>query len=260
MNSWELQPLVSCLCLTKKRTHHLRRAVECFLAQTYTNIELIVVHPKKDIATFELLESFNDPRIRSIALELPKTTLGELRNQSIDHARGEYLTVWDDDDWYSPDRIKQQYLALKHSKKSASILTNLILYDSTRQKAYLSYERLWENSVFYEKKAIMSRSIRYPRLNNDEDYFFVNMLIANNMVFPVHDATLYIYNGTGSNTVGASHFDSLIARSAPLDGFQESIVQKCIEREMAPRAALAQMQGDAFRSSLGYVLPREMRE
>lgn len=252
MTTQSAEPLISCLCLTRKRPEHLARAIQCFLAQTYENKELVVVFPESDTATAACLETFKSAQIRPCPVTIPGATLGDLRNCSIDRAQGEYLCGWDDDDWHSPERLRRQYEALVSSKKGASILARMFIYHAGRQKAYLGCERLWENSVFFSKAEIAQHGIRYPSVNKEEDYEFVNLLIKNNLVYAVYDPTSYIYNITGTNTCDSSHFDFLLKRATPLSDEQTALVRHALELSTSPRDACDHMESREFKAPLRY--------
>ena len=249
----EQQPLISCLCVTKERPHYLVRAIRSFLAQSYPSKELVVLHPKWDTSTSACVSRFGVPELRAVALDAVNATLGELRNISIDHARGDYLCVWDDDDWHSPERIAALYGAIASSRKQASILARLLIYDARSRSAYLGFERLWENSVMFSKKKISELGIRYPAKNRSEDYDFVNELIAANLIYPVYDPTLYIYQISGNNTCDARHFDALLKRSVALSTEHAALVRQAIELSISPGDAHRLLQSDWFKSPLQYV-------
>src|SRR5262249_48964600 len=123
-------PLVSALCITCNRVNHLRRAVACFQAQTHPNKELVALYHKRDAPTRAFLLSLDDARIRPVEVDLnPIPPFGSLRNASIEHARGEYIAVWDDDDWSDPSRLAVQMEALRASRKTACMLKRLRVYD-----------------------------------------------------------------------------------------------------------------------------------
>lgn len=248
-------PLISCLCVSRRRPHLLRVAIECFLAQSYPNKELIVLHPPDDSATAGCVRSFGSGQLRPCAVEMPGATLGDLRNVSIERASGELLCVWDDDDWHTPHRLAIQYGALCGSRKSAAVLARLILYDALSARAYLGYERLWENSAMFSRRRIQELGIRYPSLNRFEDYEFVNQLIQHNLVYPVHEPTAYIYVRNSSNVSGATHFDKLIRRSSELSAEQTAIVRGAVELTDSPWLAQERMQAESFKASLCYVRP-----
>jgi glycosyltransferase involved in cell wall biosynthesis len=252
MTTHPAEPLISCLCLTRKRPEHLARAVQCFLAQTYGNKELIVVFPESDTGTAACLAEFECAQIRACPVTIPGATLGDLRNFSIERAQGEFMCGWDDDDWHSPERLQRQYQALTSSKKSATVLARMFIYHAARQKAYLGCERLWENSVFFNKAEIAEHGIRYPSLNKNEDYEFVNLLIKNNLVYAVYDPTSYIYNITGANTCDSSHFDMLLKRASPLNDAQTALVRQAVELSASPRDVYEHMESREFKGPLRY--------
>jgi glycosyltransferase involved in cell wall biosynthesis len=246
------EPLISCLCLTRKRPEHLARAIQCFLAQTYGNKELVVVFPESDAGTAACLETFESAQIRPCPVTIPGATLGDLRNFSIERAQGELMCGWDDDDWYSPERLRRQHLALTSSKKSATVFARIFIYHAARQKAYLSCERLWENSVFFNKADIAEHGVRYPSLNKNEDYEFVNLLIKNNLVYAIYDPTSYIYNITGTNTSDTSNLDMLLKRASPLDEAQTALVRQAMELSASPRDVCEYMESREFKRPLRY--------
>jgi glycosyltransferase involved in cell wall biosynthesis len=252
MNDSPHLPLVSCLCLTKGRPQHLRRAVRCFLSQSYPRKELVVVHPPSDQATVDCLAEFDSPQIQSRGVTLTDGTLGHLRNVSIELATGEYACVWDDDDWYGPERIQHQYQALEMTKKDACVLSMLIIFDARRQKAYVNH-RLWENSVFFNRQEIQRLGINYPPMDKSEDYHFVNALIKANLVYALSDPTQYVYHITGNNTWDDSHFEIMIRRSMELTPDQTAIVKKCFDETASSSHVYEAMQGREFKRSLPYV-------
>ena len=259
MNDAVIDPLVSCLCVTKRRPEHLRRAVQCFLSQTYPNTELVVVHPHNDEETRQCLASFGSDRLKPYPVAVPDISLGDLRNLSIEYATGEYACAWDDDDWYSPERIAQQYAALRASAKHVVILTRLLVHDSNQKKSWLGCERLWENSVFFDRRTVRALDIRYPGLNKLEDFHFVNALIKQNLVYPLHEAMLYIYNIDGANASETERFDVIKRRSAALSEHQNDVVRGCIELTLSPREGYEAMQAAQFKEPMPYVRPSAIR-
>src|ERR1700758_1632604 len=98
------QPLVSAVIPTRNRPDLVCRAVRSALAQTYPNIEVIVVIDGPDPVSFASLEVLGDPRIRIIAL---KESVGgsEARNTGAREAKGSYIALLDDDDEWLPEKI-----------------------------------------------------------------------------------------------------------------------------------------------------------
>ena len=94
--------------VTANRANLARRAVQCYLQQTYPNKELVIIDDgQEDYAP--VLADVPAGELRYIKLEpAPGQVLGTLRNRSLEEATGDFMAQWDDDDWYHPERIERQ--------------------------------------------------------------------------------------------------------------------------------------------------------
>jgi glycosyltransferase involved in cell wall biosynthesis len=81
-------------------------AVDSMLAQTYRNIEVIVVDDGSKDGTPELLRERYGDRIRLIAQ--PNGGIANARNACMEAARGEYIAWFDHDDICEPQRVEWQ--------------------------------------------------------------------------------------------------------------------------------------------------------
>lgn len=218
-------PLISCLCVTWGRPSLLRRSIEIFNNQTYMNRQLVVICRDSDTITLNLLHEINQNNIKIVSVEnAHQMKLGELRNLSIDNSDGEYVCQWDDDDWYHPHRVQDQYTAIKESNKSGSILSYILMFDAKEKYAYLSPRRAWENSFMCERKLIIDKAIKFPDLDKAEDTPFINELIDLNVLVPLVKPELYIYNNTGSNTCDPSHFEKLYGWAQRLSDYHSEVI------------------------------------
>lgn len=97
------RPLVSILIVTWNRRSELGRAIESAKAQTYPNIEVVVVdnHSRDGTAEF-VRESYPE-----VTLVCAPSNLGcpSGRNFGFQHCRGEYIYMLDDDGWLEPTAI-----------------------------------------------------------------------------------------------------------------------------------------------------------
>lgn len=112
-----MNELVSVVIPTYQRSDTLLRAVNSALAQTYSNIEVIVIddnnpNDKYSLSTQERLKSINDPRLRYV--QQKKHINGAVaRNVGIKEAKGYYIAFLDDDDEWNPQKIEKQIIFLK---------------------------------------------------------------------------------------------------------------------------------------------------
>jgi glycosyltransferase involved in cell wall biosynthesis len=101
------EPLVSVIIPTRNRPALVLRAVRSALAQTFENIEVIVVIDGPDRETEEALAAMVDARLR--LLSLPQRVGGsETRNLGVEMARGQWAAFLDDDDEWLANKIELQ--------------------------------------------------------------------------------------------------------------------------------------------------------
>lgn len=206
-------PWITCVCVSAARPSFVRRAIRHFKAQTYPNKDLVIVYE----GDYEFLidDTLHDVKL----IKLPTgsaLSLGERRNMSIQHCKGDYFCQWDDDDWYHSRRLELQMNALAQSGRSACALKRLILYDALTHKAYLSCERYWEGTLLC-RTDLVDNSIRYPHINRSEDNSLVVSLVRRDHVHALSAPYLYAYLFHGKNTWEREHFDLLFQAGYPLD-------------------------------------------
>jgi glycosyltransferase involved in cell wall biosynthesis len=98
---------VSVVVPTRNRAPLLRRSLASALAQVGASFEVIVVDDGSRDETAALLARFSDERLRVITLG---NSLGaaEARNVGIHESVGEWLAFLDDDDVWSPEKLRRQ--------------------------------------------------------------------------------------------------------------------------------------------------------
>jgi glycosyltransferase involved in cell wall biosynthesis len=99
---------------TYNRERWIPLAIDCFLNQTFTDAELVILDNGTD-NTRDIVPAH--PRIRYIHQPGPRLTTGEMRNLTCSLAQGDILLHWDDDDWSAPTRIESQLKDLETSGK-----------------------------------------------------------------------------------------------------------------------------------------------
>lgn len=246
-------PLISCLCVTYKRADFLRRAIDCFRHQTYQSKELMILFQDDDKATIDIIDGIKDNNIHSLEVRsADNLTLGGKRNLSIEAGHGKYFCIWDDDDWYHPQRLEVQMDAIKNNHRDASVLTHLILYDCLKQQAYLSQPWPWEGTLLCKKDLVGALS-SYRETDKGEDSWLLRDLIRNNHVFPVIKPILYIYNYTGLNTWGYNHFGGFFSRSQKLSAGSSALIKGILENKTGPGEASALLNNRELQKDLNYL-------
>jgi glycosyltransferase involved in cell wall biosynthesis len=110
--------LVSVIIPTYNREKTIRRAVDSVLAQTWKNIEAIVVDDGSKDQTAEVLKVYGD-KIRVIFQKNGGPSAA--RNTGIKAATGEIISFLDSDDSWMPQKIERQVSLLERTKPAGVV-------------------------------------------------------------------------------------------------------------------------------------------
>ena len=105
--------LVSVVIPTYNHAHYLKQALQSVIDQTYDNWEALVVDNHSEDNTDDIVNSFNDKRIKLFKIH-NKGIIAASRNLGIKHSIGKWVAFLDSDDWWYPERLN----------KSVQILNN----------------------------------------------------------------------------------------------------------------------------------------
>ncbi|MCI0452780.1 MAG: glycosyltransferase [Candidatus Latescibacteria bacterium] len=143
----------------------IARAVASALTQTWPRLEVLVVDDCSNDRSREIVERLaaDDPRVRVVG-HAENRGPGAARQTTLDHARGEYVAFFDDDDESGPERVATQYRCL--SEGEARFGTRLVA-------CYASGERVYPNGYRMRIDAIGS-SGRAPAGGEVVDYLLFN--------------------------------------------------------------------------------------
>lgn len=217
-------PLISCLTVSTGRLRLLKQAIDCYLSQTWPRRELVIVvggSERYQAAVADHLALLARDEIRQVRAE-PGQMLGQMRNQSLAAARGDFVCQWDDDDLYHPERLRLQYEALARDGADACYLTDLLQFFVDERALYwLDWARF---SAFGTDAQMLPGSLLarhdgrllYGEADRGED------VTARDTVFQRMTPTglaghgfLYVYRYHGANVWPRRHHESF--RSTALD-------------------------------------------
>lgn len=99
------RPQFSVVIPTYNRSHLLPYAVKSVLDQTFSDFELVISNGGSTDRTREVINSFDDGRIRYIESKR-KLTAGDNYQQGLDACVGKFITFLSDDDAYAPNLLE----------------------------------------------------------------------------------------------------------------------------------------------------------
>jgi glycosyltransferase involved in cell wall biosynthesis len=240
--------LLSCVLPTAGRYDFLALAIQHFLRQTYRNSELVVVHDGPDPHRAQELCAGSE-RIRLLELG-EKTVLGRKENLGLEHARGEIICKWDDDDYYHPEFLQTAVRALGTSDEprlvawqyypvllrgAGALRVSGLHYVLPFAGATLCFRRrLWQKTPFRE-------------VTMGQDWWFSQDTRATHIYVLRPDLYIYIRHGANAwQTQDQHHIDTFLRaqRTYPVP-LRELVVPECLDfyqslldgTELAPAAA-----------------------
>ncbi len=227
-----LKPLISVIVPVYNVEKWLNKCVDSILAQTYKNIELILVDDGSPDRCGEICDEYakKDKRVRVIHKENARQ--GAARNSGLDIAKGDYIGFVDSDDYIAPDMYEvmlsrmtehnadmavcgfyniSPYRAVAGSTHDGVLVmdnreamktyysTNLI-HCTVWNKLYKS--RLWEDLRFPEK------------IFREDEYVFYRALANAEKVVHIGEAKYYYTIREGSSEHGGFRLDFLISNES----------------------------------------------
>ncbi|MBE1515762.1 glycosyltransferase family 2 protein [Nesterenkonia halotolerans] len=131
-------PLVTVIMPIYEPSAATNVAVDSLLRQTWRNLEIIMIDdcsPERDehgrpTAYRQQLEDLaaRDPRIRLVLNEVNRGSYS-VRNEALDLATGDLITVADKDDWHHPQQIELQVRDFQASPERVANMTNWVRVD-----------------------------------------------------------------------------------------------------------------------------------
>lgn len=108
-------PLISVIVPVYNVDKYLRRCIDSLLAQTYPNIEIILVNDGSTDNSWEICQEYESTQPSVKALKKPNGGLSSARNFGLNSAHGRYVGFIDSDDWIAQDMYEYLYSLLSEN-------------------------------------------------------------------------------------------------------------------------------------------------
>lgn len=122
-------PEISIITPCYNSSKYISETIDSVLHQTFQDWEWIITDDKSQDNSVEIIQKYNDPRIKLIISE-ENGGAGHARNQSLKVANGRFITFLDADDFWEPNFLEEMVTFMK--KENAEL-------------AYSNYARCNEN-------------------------------------------------------------------------------------------------------------------
>jgi glycosyltransferase involved in cell wall biosynthesis len=212
--------------------------VDSILAQTYSNLEIILVDDGSPDRCGELCDEYAEKDGRIRVIHKKNGGLSDARNAGIDVAAGKYLAFVDSDDYIHPKMYEYLYSAIVQTKANVAVCnfkevgeeenTEHSVLDAKKVKGYASVEYLELYSASYRYltsvvawnklyASTLFGDMRYPKgLVHEDEYVTYKLVYAAKRVAVV-EAPLYYYVQRGNSIMDTTNAGTDLTRITALN-------------------------------------------
>ena len=192
------EPLISVVLPTYNVAQYLQQCLESVAAQTYSNIEVIVIIDGATDGSYEIAQEFCKIDSRFSVYWQENAGSGPARNAGLEHCQGELVMFVDPDDWIEPELLEKLYEAQSRGdydyvasertvalcdKSGGIVRTSPKHYKNEtivgQQEVRLAFMRMLEMLVvsnptqkLYKISLIREHNIQFPDLRRSQDIVF----------------------------------------------------------------------------------------
>ena len=213
------KPKITCTCITHSgRTSFLKKSIEYFKNQTYSNKELLIVSQATQEENEKIEKFISNSQEINLHIVDGKMDLGTMRHTSVSLAKGDIICQWDDDDVFGKNRLSNQYDKLISDKNNiASAYCYFLYYFKNDRKVYLSDwlqnkiidHKFHQGTIMFYRDAYNKR-VSYNPAENCEDWDFAKKIVLEGNVGLIDKFGDFIYVYHGSNTMKFIHHKTSI--------------------------------------------------
>ena len=134
---------------------YLRKCLDSIIAQTYKNIEIVVVNDGSTDASGEICKEFSEMDHRIIYIEQENAGLSAARNTGLENMSGDYVTFVDSDDWIEQDYVETLYQKITEYQADITV-GNYYSFNESEGMFYFHilgdsyYEKVYDNVSIFE--------------------------------------------------------------------------------------------------------------
>lgn len=232
-----MNDLISIIIPVYKAENFLKTCVDSILAQTYKNIEVILVDDASPDTSGEICDAYalKDNRVQVIHFDVNKGP-GAARNRGIDASKGQYIMFMDSDDYLSPDMCETLLKNLVRENAQISIggisaiypdhveevrmqLAYRVISGLEATKEYFRFGgeglyptpwgKIFDRNLFEKRKETESL-IRFPEITGNEDFAVIYQLFYKAQKIVITQKPMYVYVNRMESTSHAANWIDLL--------------------------------------------------
>jgi glycosyltransferase involved in cell wall biosynthesis len=155
-------PFISICIPAYKRINYLKRLLSSIQIQSFTNFEVIISDDSDDNSVQELLKQYNDKF--TVFYFKNEKALGTPANwnHAISKAKGEWIKLIHDDDWFAEANSLEKFANLTKSNSKFIISAYANYYEATKELDKVAFPIASKNGILQNPLLLLAKNIIGP--------------------------------------------------------------------------------------------------
>ena len=197
----------------------IKATIDSVLAQDFTDFELLLVDDRSSDSSCELIESYDDPRVKLIRQEENKGAYAA-RNRGLTEADGRYIAFLDADDLWEKDKLSKE-LKFMQDNNAGFVFTSYEFADAdgvgngavVKVPKILPYKKALHNTIIFTSTVMIDRCIipdeliKMPHIKSEDTATWWNIMAAGYTAYGLNE-NLVKYRRV-SGTLSANKVEAL---------------------------------------------------
>lgn len=186
------------------------KAIQSLLDQSYSNWEMVIIDDGSIDNTREVVESFEDPRIKYHYQDNQERSIA--RNNGISKATGEFICFLDSDDYYLPEHLATFAEALQKQDQFRGLLYAdgylesgdnrkevTFSYNPEKHPANLAFHSFFSSNGVCAHRSVFEKDLFYPQMKVMEDvHLWLRILMKHPFIYiPEYTSVVVDHEGRG---------------------------------------------------------------
>jgi glycosyltransferase involved in cell wall biosynthesis len=144
-------PLISVIIPAYNVEQYVKYAIESVLAQTYQNLELIVVNDGSLDGTAQVIQESIRSSQKSVKfISINNRGACYAKNLALEQARGEFVAFLDADDLWDPKKLEKQFICLMSNSESIGVGCSYIKFLDKTNKETNAINFSWDKETIFQ--------------------------------------------------------------------------------------------------------------
>nr|WP_296482304.1 glycosyltransferase family A protein [uncultured Acetatifactor sp.] len=209
MEKWN-NDMVSVIIPVYNSAQYIKRTLDSVFAQTYHNIEIIVIDDCSTDSSGEMIQAVAKEN-KNVIYHLQEKNSGAAvaRNSGMKLAKGRYIAFLDSDDIWEPDKIEKQLTFMKKRKCAFVYCAYDVINEEGKGinrkvqiKKHVKYHDLLTKTMIATPTVLLDRNITdekfMPLRRTGQDYAYWLLLLREFDAYGIDEVLVHVCKRTGS--------------------------------------------------------------